>query len=320
MRLDWLSGGLFSAQFQSAISQPGYDLRVSPIVGRRARAVILPLVLGLVLAACGSGNPSPSGASGPLLTDPKEILARSLSALNDARTFHLEGALTGTLVADLTNSGTDSSIDLKGTSLSADADVPNERATLSISVPALFALKVDYIQIGPDTYSQNSLSGSTWTHTSATADASTPPSVVPTPRRIGAGTPAPSPVASATPAASQDLIAQISAGLDNLPTPPTLRPDARCGTVTCYTIGITAPLDASDDGGLGLPIPSAASATVTITLSIEQDTLLPVKAVVVIDSGTNGTFNLTLTLSKFNAPVTISAPPADQVVEESTGP
>ena len=289
----------------------------------RSRSTVrrLTLLAGLcaVLAACGSSPASAGGPGGPLLTDPKEILARSLSALNDARTFHLDGTLTGTLTADLTNSGTASSIDLKGTGLSADADVPNERATLSISVPALFALKVDYIQIGPDTWSRNSLSGSTWTHTSEADSSSPTPSPLPTPRRIGGGTAVPS-AATGSPAASQDLIDQITAGLDNLSTPPTKGADAACGQATCYTIGIVAPLDAGTDGGLGLPLPSDAAATVTLTLSIEQDTLLPVRAVVVIDGGANGTFNLTLALSKFNAPVTIQPPPADQVVEASSGP
>ena len=274
--------------------------------------------LGAGLAACGASPAPASGPSGPLLTDPREILARSLSALNDARTFHLDGSLTGTLVADLTNSGTDSSIDLKGTALSADADVPNERATLSISVPALFALKVNYIQIGPDTWSRNSLSGSTWTHTSEADTASPAPSPVATPRRIGGATP--SPTLAPSPAPSLDLIGQITAGLDNLPTPPTRGADAPCGETTCYTIGIVAPLAAGDEGGLGLPLPSGAAATVTLTISVEQDTLLPVQAVVLIDGGANGTFNLTLSLSKFNAPVTIAAPPADQVVEASSGP
>src|SRR5450432_2501370 len=156
---------------------------------RRVRSIFLAAGLGVALAAC--AGPAPSSPSGATLSDPKVILARSLSALNDARTFHLDGTLSGTLEADLTNSGTDSAIDLKGTGLTADADVPNERASLSISVPALFALKVDYVQIGPDTYSRNSLSGQTWTHTSQAADASSPPSAIPTPRRILGGSPPP---------------------------------------------------------------------------------------------------------------------------------
>jgi hypothetical protein len=277
---------------------------------------IAALLLGAVLAACGSGGGA-SPATAPGLTDPKEILARSLTALNDAQTFHLDGSLTGTLEADLTNSGTKSAIDLKGTALTADADVPNERASLSISIPALFALKVDYLQIGPDTYSRNSLSGSTWIHTTQAADASIPPSAVPTPRRIGAASP--SPVALPTPEASLDLVGQITAGLDNLPNPPTKGTDAACGQKTCYTIMIDVPLNSGDDTGLGLPLPSDASASVAVSLSIEQDTLLPVRAVAVIDGGANGTFNLTLTLSKFNAPVSISPPPPDQVVEASPG-
>jgi hypothetical protein len=300
------------------ISRPVYDLAVNRRPARRLEYAILALVLGVVLAACGNGTSSPSAASAAGLTDPKEILARSLTALNDAQTFHLSGSLSGTLEADLTNSGTNSAIDLQGTSLTADADVPNERASLSISVPALFALKVDYLQIGSDTYSRNSLAGSSWTHTSEAAGASSPPSAVPTPRRIGGASP--TPAAPPTPVASLDLVGQITAGLDNLPNPPTKGPDAACGLKTCYTIVLNVPLNSSDDTGLGLPLPSGASASVALTLSIEQDTLLPVQAVAVINGGANGTFNLTLNLSKFNAPVTISAPPADQVVEASPGP
>jgi hypothetical protein len=300
------------------ISRPVYDLAVNRRLARRLEYAILALVLGVVLAACGNGTSSPSAASAAGLTDPKEILARSLTALNDAQTFHLSGSLSGTLEADLTNSGTNSAIDLQGTSLTADADVPNERASLSISVPALFALKVDYLQIGSDTYSRNSLAGSSWTHTSEAAGASSPPSAVPTPRRIGGASP--TPAAPPTPVASLDLVGQITAGLDNLPNPPTKGPDAACGLKTCYTIVLNVPLNSSDDTGLGLPLPSGASASVALTLSIEQDTLLPVQAVAVINGGANGTFNLTLNLSKFNAPVTISAPPADQVVEASPSP
>jgi hypothetical protein len=300
------------------ISRPGYDLAMHRRPASRLGYAIAALLLGALLAACGNSTGSPSPASAAGLTDPKEILARSLTALNDAQTFHLTGSLTGTLEADLTNSGTDSAINLNGTSLTADADVPNERASLSISVPALFALKVDYLQIGSDTYSRNSLAGSSWTHTSEAADASTPPSAVPTPRRIGGASP--TPAAPPTPVASLDLVAQITAGLDNLPNPPTKGPDAACGLKTCYTIVLNVPLNSSDDTGLGLPLPSDASASVALTLSIEQDTLLPVQAVAVINGGANGTFNLTLGLSKFNAPVSISAPPADQVVEASAGP
>jgi hypothetical protein len=289
---------------------------------RRVLSIFLAAGLGVALAAC--AGPAPSSSSGATLSDPKVILAKSLSALNDAQTFHLTGSLSGTLEADLTNSGTDSAIDLKGTALAADADVPNERASLSISVPALFALKVDYLQIGPDTYSRNSLSGPDWTHTSQAAGASSAPSAVPTPRRIGPASPSPATAPGGTPAGSPagslDLVGQITAGLDNLPNPPTQGPDATCGTKTCYTIEISVPLNGGDATGLGLPLPSGADAAVTVTLSIEQDTLLPVHAVAVINAGSNGTFNLALSLSNFNAPVSISAPPPGQVVEASPGP
>ncbi len=262
----------------SQAAHPGRSASHSIVVGVALAAAVAVAMAGC--AAPGGSGALPSGA----LTDPREILARSLTALNDARTFHLTGSLSGTLEADLTNSGTNSAIDLKGTALTADADVPNERAMLSISVPALFALKVDYVQIGPDTYGRNSLSGPDWTHTSQAEDASSAPSALPTPRRIGVASPSPAAQPSETPAASLDLVGQITAGLDNLPNPPTRGPDATCRQATCYTIEISVPLSGGDATGLGLPLPSAASASVTVTLSIEQDSLLPVHAVAAINA------------------------------------
>jgi hypothetical protein len=280
------------------------------ILRRWHRPAAFAIVATLVLAACGGSSASPA-FTGPLLSDPDQIVARSLSALNDARTFHLDGQLTGTLNADLTGSGTTSAIDLKGTSLAADADVPNQRATLSIKVPALFALTVDYIQIGPDTYSRNSLDGSTWTHTSQADTSASGSSLAP-------GSSA-SPAASIGPAPSLDLVGQLTAALDSLPNPPTKGADVPCGSKTCYSVSIEAPLSSGGTDPLGLPLPSAATANVSIQLDIERDTFRPVQAMVVIDAGTSGTFTLALTLSKFDEPVTISPPPSDQVVEASPG-
>jgi hypothetical protein len=277
---------------------------------RWLRPAALAMAASLTLAACGSSSATPA-FTGPLLTDADQIVAKSLSALNDARTFHLDGQLSGVLNADLTGSGTTSAIDLKGTSLTADADIPNQRASLTIKVPALFALTVDYIQIGPDTYSRNSLDGSTWTHTSqadSTASGSSP---------AAGGSPAPA--ASIGPAPSLDLVGQLTGALDSLPNRPVKGADVPCGSKTCYSISIAAPLSSGGTDPLGLPLPSAATANVTIQLQIEQDTFRPVQATVVIDAATSGTFTLDLTLSKFDEPVTISAPPADQVVEASPG-
>ncbi|MGH2511281.1 MAG: hypothetical protein ACRDGQ_01200, partial [Candidatus Limnocylindrales bacterium] len=269
---------------------------------------------------CAASSTPSAPTPATTMTDPRAILALSLTALDTARTFHLTGSLTGTLTADLTGSGTDSAIDLQGTSLSADADIANQRANLQIRIPALFALTVEYIQVGPDTYSRNSLAGSTWTHTSEADIASAGPGALPTPRRIGTATPSSTLGPVLSPAPSTDLIGQITAGLDNLPNPPTLGSDATCGSKTCYSVLISVPLSADGQNPLGLPLPSSTSASVTIRLEVEQDTFYPVQTNVQIDAGTSGTFNLVLALTKFDVPVTINPPPPDQVVGASPGP
>ena len=93
--------------------------------------------------------------------------------------------------------------------------------------------------------------------------------------------------------------------------------DVACGSKQCYTV--TADLDPSKIAPTasasiaGVPI-DLSGATVKLTLHVEKDLpnhLAGVTAEVTTPS--NGTAKIDLTFSKWDEPVTITAPPADQI-------
>ena len=100
--------------------------------------------------------------------------------------------------------------------------------------------------------------------------------------------------------------------------------DAPCAGGTCYTIELQ--LTADDVGGmlgsgglsgalagLPIPIPDLSAATADVTLHIEQTTTRLSGVTAELHLGDLGDPTVTATFSKWNEPVQISAPPADQV-------
>ena len=104
---------------------------------------------------------------------------------------------------------------------------------------------------------------------------------------------------------------------------PTKGADVPCAGGTCYTV--TLHLDAEDLGALTggaalpstlpipLPIPDLAGAGVDLTLQIEQATTRLSGATATLDLGDTGDLTIEGTFTKWNEPVQIAAPPADQV-------
>jgi lipoprotein LprG len=243
---------------------------------RRLAAVLA--VVALALSACGS-------PAVPALTDPKDILTKSIAALATVKTAHLHADISGSFNADLTGSGSAAAIDLKGTSADGDIDVPNKKIHLGFSAPALLGLSGDLIQIGTDQYVKISLTGPKYKKqtTSATTSAATDP---------------------------QKAIDELKAGLDKLAAPPVKDPDERCGDKDCYKV--TIKLSAADLGAAASSLGSFAG-DATLDVWVQKDDLKPAKLATSVNAGTQGSVTVTLTLSNYDKSVTIDAPPADQV-------
>lgn len=245
----------------------------------RRRALITPallIVVAIVAAACGGG-------SGPSLTDPKEILTKAVTAMQAAKSVHLEVSVDGTLSADLTGTGQGGDMSLTGTTLTADLDLANSNAHVAAAVPAFLGLTADIIIVGSDTYTKVSLAGDKYQKSATSTTDPTDPAVA---------------------------LREVTTFLDNPAVKPVKKDDASCGSKSCYQIEIS--LSAADLATL-MSGDSIGDATIVATILVEKDTLYPVSATLNLKGATVGDVTLTLALKDWDKSVTVSAPPADQV-------
>ena len=282
---------------------------------RRLAAIVA--ALAFIVAACNS-------SSAPTLTDPVSILQQSIAATQNLHSFHAHASLSGSIQADLTGTGSTAPLDLSGTTADIDADLVNKAVHISASIPALFGATADIIVIGDDTYVKVPLlTGSKYQHSTASSmlDSFAPEASAALP--------------SAGPVDPKQIGDQLKSALGKLSTPPKLGPDVQCGDTTCYDVTITltsADIDAlggSLGGALGGGLsgsaapgasasPSAAASgsaapmTATLEIQVRKSDLYPAKLVATVDAGAQGKLTGTIEFS-FNQPVTITAPPADQV-------
>lgn len=243
----------------------------------------------IVVGACSS---TPSA---PALTDPKEILTKSVTSLKDVKSFHLKAEVSGQVKLNLTGQGSaGGALDLQGTTAEGDVDIANKKAKLSFGAPALFGVTGELIQIGNDTYTKVSLLGDKYQKSTSEAG------------DVGevAGDP-------------QKAIQDLQDFLNKPGIAPTKLADEKCGDKDCYHVSLNLTAEQLGDtvggalGGSGAPTGSG-----TLDLWAQKDNLRPAKLGVVIDAGDMGKITVTVTFSNYDAAVSISEPPADQIQSE----
>lgn len=260
---------------------------------RTTRRLAAPLVVlsvaAIALAACGS---TPSL---PALTDPNEIITAALKATEGAKSVHVEVTVDGTINADLTGTGgSGTALSLTGTTAAADVDMAGGKARATFAVPAFLNFNGELIQIGETSYVKSSLSGPQYVAQQATDSLPVDP----------------------TDAAGMfdDLGDFLTAdGVD-----PVKGDDVDCAGKSCYTVSIEltadelAAMGAGQAEQLGLPL-DLGSASLALTIRVEKDTYRLAGLKTVASLGEQGSLTLDLALSRWDQPMDISAPPADQV-------
>jgi hypothetical protein len=257
------------------------------------RLATLLAVLALIVGACGSSTPA--------LTDPTDIVARSVSTLQAMKSFHLHVALSGTVKIDITGTGNPVAVDLQGTTADADIDVTNAKAKASLNAQALF-LTGDLVYVGGDAYVRASLLGGKYQKFSLGDILGAIPGASPAPSAA---------VPSVDPSAA---IQSLKDGLAKLATPPVKGADEKIGDQDCYKV--TIKLSQADVAGAVPslpPIASGATFNATIEVWVRKNDLRPAQVTVAGDAGPDGNVKLTMTLSNIDAPVVVEAPPADQI-------
>ena len=245
--------------------------------------------LSLVIAACSSTPAAPA------LTDPKEILTQSLLSLKDVKTVEVVGSLSGELqVAEL--GGT---LDLSSTTIAAAADIPNEKAKFVIDAPSLLGTKLEALVVDGVAYvkMEGPLAGM------AGLEAG---------KYVKQEVPEASDKPLNDPAELDKQIDEFQKQLDELPNPPTKEADEKCGDQDCYHVQIKA--SAEDMAELD-PDAAAMTGDATIDLWARKSDLRPAKIQISVATPDMGTIGVTLDF-KYDGAVDVSAPPADQVVEQ----
>jgi hypothetical protein len=254
----------------------------------RRPALLLALITTLALGACASAPAVPP------ITDPNEILTKSVEALAKAKSVHFAASVTGTFTGDLMGSGQSSEFKLDGTTAEGDLDIAGKKFRLSFSVPPFLGLNGELIQVGQNTYIKTSLTGAKY---SKETSVELPVDEVTDPAKAAEG--------------MREFLELP--GID-----ATKVADAKCGdSKDCYQVEID--LTSEELGALASEAPSTGAdledASLKMTFGIEKDTLRMSKLVVSMAAAEQGSADLTLNMTKWDEAVTVNEPPADQVTE-----
>jgi hypothetical protein len=258
---------------------------------------LAPILALLAIVAIGACNPTPAA---PALTDPKEILTKTVLALKDVKTIDAKGDLTGTFAMQ------GSSIELKGTTFEFASDVAGKKVKLSASIPsflntsaeAIFVDQTVYYKIGGPLASQ------------VGAD---PTGKYKKIEGISTGGASAAPSASVDPLKAIDDFNQL---LAKLPA-PTKGANEKIGDQDCYHITLKATSDElkslAPSPALGtIPGLDAVSGAVTVDVWSRTNDLRPAKIALGLDGGAQGNLTVTFNMT-YDSGVSIAAPPADQI-------
>ena len=254
------------------------------MIRRPNLALLTVATIAFVAAACGT---TPSG---PALTDPREIVTAALTSTENAKSVHLATVVDGeATVAMPIGGGTGTPLDLTGTTASADIDFVAPAAHATFALKAGLTINGEVIAVDGKTYLKSSLTGPLYEESAAGASLFDPSLVGDLIDNLG------------------DLLLQP--GLDLVK-----GDDVACGSKQCYTV--SAEVTADDLGGTaltGLPV-NLAGATLKVTILVEKDLPYHLAGITAVLSQPDGaTLTVDVTASKWDEPVTITAPPADQV-------
>jgi hypothetical protein len=251
------------------------------------RTRLFVLVALLSVAGC-QGQPV------TLLDDPDEILAAAVSTTAAATSVHVDLNAEGTLAIGLLGGGAQGAVNLAGTTLAADLDIAGRKTRATFSSPNLLGLAGEVVVADDTLFIKSTMTGPKF-------------------RPSALGAPPENPLKGLA-----DLMSRADLA-------PVKGPDVPCAGGTCYTLSI--PLTADDlialgggaqlPTGLPIPLPDVSGAAVDLTLHVEQVTTRLAGITAEVDLGDTGNLTLQATFTRWNEPVQIAAPPADQV--EGTG-
>jgi hypothetical protein len=305
-----------------------------------AFAALTSLVI-IAAAACGgsSATPAPGGttapgqSAAPAATDASSLISQALSGGADVKSFHIKLTVAGTIsaaaMAAETDDPTATAVKLDGTSLEGDVDMANGAGHIAVTLPALaqlggVAISADLIVVDQALYAKTALLGDKYmmldlSSLSSMAGALPLPSI---PVAL------PSAGASADLSAVTDQLAQIQQQLDAAGAKATVVGTEQIGGQDATHVNVTVPVDwinqqitTSEASATDTPPPGLAGAKLdaaTFDVWIYKSNNQLAQLHLTATSAVVGNIDVMLTMTNYDKPVTISAPPASEI--SSTNP
>lgn len=304
-----------------------------PRVSRRHRGALALAALALVVAACSSG-----GAADPTPPDANGVVTAISASLDTVKQIDAHLTLAGTFTSSadvVAASGAGASgapVTLDGTIVELKSDKVAGSTDVTLTLPAGIAgggsseaivVGSDiYLKLGPIGTAMGLADDGKYHHTTTTT--------------LGAlgglgGGPVASAEASVDPSHMAQALSAMTDFLSGLSQQPTVA-SVSCAGASCWDLHVVlGPADLATLAAKGAsalasamplgPLPTAGLAAVgSVTLDViaRQDGGRPSEIKVVVDGGSAGTASADLTFT-FDTPLSISAPPAAQVVEGFPG-
>src|SRR5664280_1632090 len=148
-------------------------VREAQLIRRKSALALCAVLFAVAASGCSGSSSSPSPSPSPTpISDPNEIITRSLSGLQNVRTLHVEAKLDGSIDVGALNGLPGGlarqligKMKLDGSTLTGDVDIANRAAHFSASVPNLLGLTLDYIAVDGYLYAKVNLSGEKYNKT-----------------------------------------------------------------------------------------------------------------------------------------------------------
>jgi len=247
---------------------------------RHPAAVVV--ALALLLAACQT-------TSVPELTDPRAIVTSAAEMAAGAKSAHVDVTIDGALEV---GGGSAVSLDVNGTTASADLDITGKALMATFDSPVLVGVRGELIVKDGSAYAKTSLTGARYLLVGSD----------------GAG------VAAALD--PQTLLRGLDRLLADPSISPTLGAARQCTGTDCYVVRVDLPPDVLAGLGsvtAGLPFAvDLAGATATLELAVRKSDKRPGELVLTVKGGA-ADLTARFTFSKWDETVTVGAPPADQI-------
>ncbi len=251
------------------------------------------LPAGAAPAPTPSPTPTPTPTPTPQPTDPAAMAAVALADLAGRSTLHADVTVSGTYRLDLTGFGWALPVALGGTTAVADVDLAGRRMAASLSAPSLLGLRADIAAADGAVFLRATqfLQGDRWVR-----EPVTPGSLA---------------EAAADPARTFSAIAAV---LARPGASATRLADEAVGGTPCAVVAFTIPAaDFSAPGTLGSVVAGSLARDVPAVAWVRAADLGLAKLALDLDLGSRGAVHLDVTFTNLDQPVSVLAPPADQV-------